>query len=305
MVSNTALFSCSDIQDIPMSDFEGKVAIVTGAGNGLGRSHAMAFAARGAKVVVNDLGGSVHGGGQSDAADAVVEEIKAAGGEAVANKASVADRDGAKSIVDDALSAFGTVDIVVNNAGILRDKSFKNMTLDEFDLVIDVHLRGTAYVTKFALAHHVREKLGPRGLDQFHVGHFWQLRPSQLRRGEDGDAGIDECTGHRRGGPQRARQLPRTRRRHAHDRQRAGVDHRHVQSAAADEPGLGDAPPSSTCVAKMRHPRTPSTPPEDASHARRRSPTKVCRSVWRPTTKISPKRSPRLSTWARRTPSTR
>ena len=133
-----------------MSDFEGRVAIVTGAGNGLGRSHALAFAERGAKVVVNDLGGSVHGEGESDAADAVVEEIKAAGGTAIANKASVADRDGAKSIVDDAVAAFGTVDIVVNNAGILRDKSFKNMTLDEFDLVIDVHLRGSAYVTRFA-----------------------------------------------------------------------------------------------------------------------------------------------------------
>ena len=133
-----------------MSDFEDKVVIVTGAGNGLGRSHALAFAERGAKVVVNDLGGSVHGDGASDAADAVVEEIKSAGGAAIANKASVADRDGAKSIVDDALAAFGTIDIVVNNAGILRDKSFKNMTLDEFDLVIDVHLRGSAYVTKFA-----------------------------------------------------------------------------------------------------------------------------------------------------------
>ena len=133
-----------------MSDFEDKVVIVTGAGNGLGRSHALAFAERGAKVVVNDLGGSVHGDGASDAADAVVEEIKSAGGAAIANKASVANRDGAKSIVDDALAAFGTVDIVVNNAGILRDKSFKNMTLDEFDLVIDVHLRGSAYVTKFA-----------------------------------------------------------------------------------------------------------------------------------------------------------
>ena len=133
-----------------MSEFEGKVVIVTGAGGGLGRCHALAFADHGAKVVVNDLGGGVHGGGQSDMADAVVEEIKAAGGDAIANKASVTDRDGAKSIVDDALSAFGTIDIVVNNAGILRDKSFKNMTLDEFDLVIDVHLRGSAYVTKFA-----------------------------------------------------------------------------------------------------------------------------------------------------------
>ena len=126
---------------------EGRVAIVTGAGGGLGRSHALLLAEHGAKVVVNDLGGGVHGGGQGDAADSVVEEIKSAGGEAIANKASVADRAGAKSIVDDAVSAFGTVDIVVNNAGILRDKSFKKMTLDEWDLVLDVHLNGTAYVT--------------------------------------------------------------------------------------------------------------------------------------------------------------
>ena len=133
-----------------MSDFDGKVVIVTGAGGGLGRCHALQFAERGAKVVVNDLGGNVEGEGASDMADVVVEEIKAAGGQAVANKASVSDRDGAASIVKDALDAFGTVDIVVNNAGILRDKSFKNMTLDEFDLVVDVHLRGSVYVTKAA-----------------------------------------------------------------------------------------------------------------------------------------------------------
>ena len=133
-----------------MSEFDGKVVIVTGAGGGLGRCHALQFAERGAKIVVNDLGGGVHGGGASDMADAVVDEIKAAGGEAIANKASVSDKEGAASIVEDAVKAFGTVDIVVNNAGILRDKSFKNMTLDEFDLVIDVHLRGSAYVTKAA-----------------------------------------------------------------------------------------------------------------------------------------------------------
>lgn len=133
-----------------MSEFEGKVVIVTGAGGGLGRCHALQFAERGAKIVVNDLGGSVHGSGQSDMADVVVDEIKAAGGEAVANKASVSSREGAASIVEDAVNAFGTVDIVVNNAGILRDKSFKNMSLDEFDQVIDVHLRGSAYVTKAA-----------------------------------------------------------------------------------------------------------------------------------------------------------
>ena len=126
---------------------DGKVAIVTGAGGGLGRQHALLLAEHGAKVLVNDLGGSLDGSGSGDAADAVVEEIRAAGGEAIANKASVADRDGAKSIVEDAVNEWGTVDIVVNNAGILRDKSFKNMTLDEWDIVIDVHLNGTAYVT--------------------------------------------------------------------------------------------------------------------------------------------------------------
>lgn len=126
---------------------EGKVAIITGAGGGLGRQHALLLAKHGAKIVVNDLGGAVDGTGQSDAADIVVEEIRAAGGEAVANKASVSDRDGAKSIVDTAVSEFGTVDIVVNNAGILRDKSFKKMTLDEWDIVINVHLNGSAYVT--------------------------------------------------------------------------------------------------------------------------------------------------------------
>lgn len=126
---------------------EGKVAIVTGAGGGLGREHALMLSQHGAKLVINDLGGSVDGAGSSDAADAVVEEIKAAGGEAVANKDSVSDKEGAKRIVQTAVDAFGTVDILVNNAGILRDKSFKNMTLEEWDLVINVHLNGSAYVT--------------------------------------------------------------------------------------------------------------------------------------------------------------
>jgi len=126
---------------------EGKVAIVTGAGGGLGREHALMLAQHGAKLVVNDLGGSVDGAGSSDAADAVVEEIRAAGGEAVANKDSVSDKEGAKRIVQTAVDAFGTVDILVNNAGILRDKSFKKMSLEEWDLVINVHLNGSAYVT--------------------------------------------------------------------------------------------------------------------------------------------------------------
>ncbi|MDD9945008.1 MAG: SDR family oxidoreductase [Myxococcales bacterium] len=138
--------------------FEGKVAIVTGSGAGLGRCHALELAKRGAKVVVNDLGGSVDGtGGSSEAADKVVAEIKAAGGEAVANGASVSDRAGAESIVKTALDSFGRVDIVINNAGILRDKSFAKMELDDFELVHKVHLIGSAYVTK-AVWPHMREQ---------------------------------------------------------------------------------------------------------------------------------------------------
>jgi NAD(P)-dependent dehydrogenase (short-subunit alcohol dehydrogenase family) len=127
--------------------FDGKVAIITGAGGGLGKEHALLLADLGVKIVVNDLGGSVDGAGKSDAADLVVEEIRAAGGQAVANKDSVSDREGAKRIVETAVKEYGTVDILINNAGILRDKSFKKMTLDEWDLVINVHLMGSAYVT--------------------------------------------------------------------------------------------------------------------------------------------------------------
>jgi|TARA_B110000046_G_C12961262_1_gene384672 NAD(P)-dependent dehydrogenase (short-subunit alcohol dehydrogenase family) len=127
--------------------FDGKVAIITGAGGGLGKEHALLLADLGVKIVVNDLGGSVDGSGKSDAADLVVEEILAAGGQAVANKDSVSDREGAKRIVETAVKEYGTVDILINNAGILRDKSFKKMTLDEWDLVINVHLNGSAYVT--------------------------------------------------------------------------------------------------------------------------------------------------------------
>lgn len=143
-----------------MSEFEGKVAIITGAGGGIGRSHAIEFAKRGAKVVVNDLGGSVSGDGAGDTADQVVAEIEAFGGTAIANKASVADRDGAKSIVDDAISAFDRIDILVNNAGILRDKTFKKVTLDDFDLVMQVHLTGTTYVTHAAWPHMYDQRYG-------------------------------------------------------------------------------------------------------------------------------------------------
>ena len=148
------------MSDFENSEFQGKVAAVTGAGGGIGRSHAIEFAKRGAKVVVNDLGGSVDGTGEGDAADAVVAEIRAFGGTAVANKASVADRAGAKTIIDDAIDNFGRIDILVNNAGILRDRTFKNMTLDEFDLVMQVHLTGTAYVTHAAWPHMYEQNYG-------------------------------------------------------------------------------------------------------------------------------------------------
>lgn len=132
-------------------DFQGRVAIVTGAGSGLGRSHALALASRGARVVVNDLGGAVDGtGGSAKAADQVVAEIKAAGGEAVPNHDSVSDAAGAARIVQAAMDAWGRVDVLVNNAGILRDKSFAKMELGDFDTVVDVHLLGSAYVTKAA-----------------------------------------------------------------------------------------------------------------------------------------------------------
>ena len=128
--------------------FEGQVAIVTGAGGGLGRSHALELARRGAKVIVNDLGGAMDGtGGSSEAAEKVVSEIKESGGEAISNGGSVSDRNGAKSMVHDAIEAWGRVDILINNAGILRDKSFSKIELDDFQVVVDVHLMGAVYCT--------------------------------------------------------------------------------------------------------------------------------------------------------------
>jgi NAD(P)-dependent dehydrogenase (short-subunit alcohol dehydrogenase family) len=130
-------------------DYTGKVVIVTGAGGGLGRCHALEFARRGAKVVVNDLGGSVDGsGGSSEAADKVVEEIKAAGGEAMSNGSSVTDDAGVANMVSQTMDAYGRIDVLVNNAGVLRDKSFAKMEIADFDFVVDVHLFGTMKPTK-------------------------------------------------------------------------------------------------------------------------------------------------------------
>jgi NAD(P)-dependent dehydrogenase (short-subunit alcohol dehydrogenase family) len=134
-----------------MSDlgFDGRVAVITGAGGGLGRSHALDLARRGAAIVVNDLGGASDGTGSSQsAAQAVVDEITAAGGDAVATYDTVATAEGGAAIVQAALDAYGRVDIIINNAGILRDATFKNMTPAELDIILDVHVRGAFNVTQ-------------------------------------------------------------------------------------------------------------------------------------------------------------
>ena len=129
--------------------YKDKVVIVTGAGGGLGRSHSLEFAKRGAKVVVNDLGGSVDGsGGSSDAANNVVKEITEAGGVAIPNGSSVTDDDGVKNMVDQTMDEFGRIDVLINNAGILRDRSFTKMTMEDFTLVTDIHLMGSVKPTK-------------------------------------------------------------------------------------------------------------------------------------------------------------
>lgn len=142
-------------------DFKGRVAIVTGAGGGLGRAHALALAARGARVLVNDLGGARDGcGASAGAAQAVVDEIHAAGGEALANAASVTDVEAVNAMVAQAMDAWGRVDILVNNAGILRDKSFAKMALEDFRLVMDVHLMGAVHCCKAAWPIMVAQKYG-------------------------------------------------------------------------------------------------------------------------------------------------
>lgn len=143
--------------------FDGRVAVVTGAGGGLGKEYALELGRRGAMVVVNDLGGAVDGSGSSQsAADVVVGQIREAGGDAVANYDSVATRDGGAAIIQTAVDSFGGVDIVINNAGILRDKSFGNMTLDEVDAVLDVHLRGA-----FHVSHPAFQLMKERGYGRF------------------------------------------------------------------------------------------------------------------------------------------
>ena len=142
-------------------DLSGRVAVVTGAGGGLGREHALLLARRGAKVVVNDVGGSVGGtGASSAAADAVVAEIHAAGGQAIANASSVTDFVAVQAMIEQARVKWGKVDILVNNAGILRDKSFSKMSLEDFRNVIDVHLMGSVHCTKAVWEHMKAQAFG-------------------------------------------------------------------------------------------------------------------------------------------------
>jgi NAD(P)-dependent dehydrogenase (short-subunit alcohol dehydrogenase family) len=179
-----------------MSDitFDNRVAIVTGAGGGLGKTYALELARRGARVVVNDLGGGVDGsGGSSRAADTVVDEIVAAGGEATASYDSVSTPDGGANIVLTAMDSFGRLDILVNNAGILRDTSFAKMTTDQIDAVIDVHLKGAFYVSQPAFAIMKESGYGrivntssPSGL----FGNFGQVNYGAAKAGLMGMASV-------------------------------------------------------------------------------------------------------------------
>lgn len=134
-------------------DFTGRTVVITGAGGGIGRAHALLFGSLGASVVVNDLGGDVHGQGVGGAAEQVVEEIRAAGGEAVASSDSIATPEGGESLVDAAISAYGRIDAIVHNAGILRDRSLPNLTPDDVDAVLAVHLTGAFNVLRPAYPH--------------------------------------------------------------------------------------------------------------------------------------------------------
>ena len=137
-----------------MGALDGRIAIITGAGRGIGREHALLFASEGAKVVVNDLGGAVDGSGDDrSAAQQVVDEITSAGGAAVANTDDITDWDGGKRLVDTALEAFGDLHVLVNNAGILRDRVLVNMSEDDWDLVVQVHLKGHFVPTRHAAAY--------------------------------------------------------------------------------------------------------------------------------------------------------
>jgi NAD(P)-dependent dehydrogenase (short-subunit alcohol dehydrogenase family) len=171
-----------------MGLLNGKVAAITGAGGGIGRAHALLFAAEGAHVVVNDLGGTRDGsGGNQSMADRVVEEIRAAGGQAVGDYGDVSEPQGADGLVRRAVDSFGKLDILVNNAGILRDKSLRKMTVDQWDSVVKVHLRGSFLCTKAAVDHMTERNHGGRIINTTSVsglmGNFGQANYSAAKAG--------------------------------------------------------------------------------------------------------------------------
>ena len=184
-----------------MGLLDGRVCVVTGAGRGLGREHALLLAAEGARVVVNDLGGAIDGSGEdAGPAHEVVDEIRAAGGEAIANTDSVTSWAGAQRLVLDAIDAYGRLDVLVNNAGILRDRSLVNLEEAEWDAVIAVHLKGHVAPTRWAAAHwRERAKSGEtvkRERDQHRLrGDAREPRTDQLQRREGRDRGDDAGRG--------------------------------------------------------------------------------------------------------------
>ena len=172
-------------------EFKDRVAIITGAGGGLGRSHALELARRGAKVVVNDLGGAVDGsGGSATMAEQVVAEIKAAGGEAIANGANVTKEDEVAAMVEQAIKQWGHVDILVNNAGILRDKSFSKMSMDDFRLVLDVHLMGSAICTKAVWEHMKTRQYGRIVMTTSSSGNYGNFGQSNYGAAKAGLVGL-------------------------------------------------------------------------------------------------------------------
>jgi len=183
--------------------FEGRVAIVTGGGNGLGRDYCIELARRGAKVVVNDLGGSGAGEGKShSAADAVVDDIKAGGGLAVPNYDSVATREGGSAIVETAMKAFGRVDIVINNAGFLRNTRFEDLTDTQIDSILDVHLKGAFYVSQPAYRVMKDQQYGRflfTASASAMFGHPWQANYGAAKAGLVGLSNVVALEGQRHG----------------------------------------------------------------------------------------------------------
>ena len=173
-----------------MINVKDKVVLITGAGGGIGREHALEFGRRGAKVVVNDLGSNVRGEGVSNPASNVAAEIVQLGGAAVANNFSVADPDEAKAMVQQAIDEFGRIDVVINNAGILRNKTFKNTTTDDFRLIVEIHLLGSAYVTHAAWPFMCEQNYGRIILTSSVSGIFGQFGQSAYGAAKMGMLGL-------------------------------------------------------------------------------------------------------------------